>query len=141
VADLALDPQTVGADVEAKHRAFALVGGQKPAHDADGGGLAGTVRPKEADDLAFRHAHRHMVDNGLVAEALDQAMDVDDVHWRMPSTCGRIGKNIFDIFTLEPDFLFANSLLANSHIDDLPRLQRGGVALRARLDQVDQLLP
>jgi hypothetical protein len=81
VADLALDAQALGADVEAEHRAFAFVGREQAAHDADGGGLARAVGAEEADDLAFRHRHRDVVDNGLVAEALDQPMDVDGIHF------------------------------------------------------------
>ena len=78
VADLALDLQRFGPDVVAEHRALALVGRQQAAHDADGGGLARSVRPEEADDLALRDIHRHMVDDGLGAEALDEIADGND---------------------------------------------------------------
>ena len=80
VADFALDLQALGPDVVAEHLARAFVGRQQAAHDADGRRLAGAVRPEEADDLAFGDVHRHMVDDGLGAEALDEAGDLDGVH-------------------------------------------------------------
>jgi hypothetical protein len=80
VADLALDLQPFGAQVEAEHRAFSLIRRQQAAHDADRRCLAGAVGAEEADDLALRHGHVDMVDDGLVAEALDQPANVDGVH-------------------------------------------------------------
>jgi len=86
VADFALDQQALAADVVAKHLTLALVGRQQAAHHADGGGLARAVGTKEADDLALRHAHRHVIDHGPAAEALDEPADLDRVHGACSTT-------------------------------------------------------
>ena len=54
------------------------VGREQPADHADGRGLAGAVRAEEADDLAAVDREVDMVDHGPAAEALGQALDVDD---------------------------------------------------------------
>ena len=50
VADLALEPVGVAADVVAEAAPLAAVGRQQAAEHADGGGLAGTVGAEEAVD-------------------------------------------------------------------------------------------
>ena len=80
VADFALDLQRLGADVVAEHAALAAVGRQKPAHHPDRRCLSGPVRTQEPGDLAGGDIHRDMVDDGLVAERLHQAADLDRIH-------------------------------------------------------------
>ena len=88
VADFALDLQALGPDIVAEHRALALVGRQQAAQHADGRRLARAVRAEEADDLALGDRHRDMVDDGLVAEALDQSAEtVDGVHGVILGAC------------------------------------------------------
>lgn len=76
VADFALDAGAL-AQIVAKDLAAALVGGQQPAHHPDRGRLARSVRTKEAGDLALFDTHRHPVDDGPPAVALDQAFHLD----------------------------------------------------------------
>ena len=54
------------------------VGLSKPADHADRRRFAGAVRAEEADDLAFRDFQIDVLHGRLVAEALGQAMHVDD---------------------------------------------------------------
>ena len=79
VAHLALDELGVLRDVVAEHDAAPLVGREQPADHADGGGLAAAVGAKEAVDGALRNLHREMVDDGLLAEALGEALDINGV--------------------------------------------------------------
>ena len=58
---------------------LAGVGRQQAAEHADGRGLAAAVGAEEAADRAARHLDVEIVDDGLVAEALGQALDVG---WR-----------------------------------------------------------
>ena len=67
--------------------------------------------------------HRDVVDDGLGAEALDEVVDFDGVHGGARDAA----------YPLAFFFLV--------DIDDLPGLQRRGLALGPRLDQIDQLLP
>ena len=78
VADLALDLVGLGADVVAEAGAGAFVGREQPAQHADGGGLAGTVRPQEAVDGAALDLHGQVAHHRLAVEFLGQVMDVDD---------------------------------------------------------------
>jgi hypothetical protein len=57
VADLALDLVGVLQDVVAEAGALAAVGRQQAAEDADGRGLARTVRPEKAVNRAALHLH------------------------------------------------------------------------------------
>ena len=84
VADLALYAEALGPQIVAQHAPFALVGREQAAHDADRRRLAGAVRTEETDDFAFGHVHRDMVDDGLVAEALDEVSDFDGGHGPVP---------------------------------------------------------
>src|SRR5690606_18279342 len=48
---------------------------QQPGDDADGGGFAGAVRPKESVDLPRRHLEAHIVHRRERAVALDEIRD------------------------------------------------------------------
>ena len=48
---------------------------QKPAHHANGGGLARAVRPQKAIDRPLRHIHVKAVDNLAAAKDLGQTLD------------------------------------------------------------------
>ncbi len=79
VAHVPLDLFAVAQDVVAQAGAAAGVRCQQAAHQADRRGLAAAVGAQEAEDLAFAHLQRHVVDDVLVAEALVQAVHIDDV--------------------------------------------------------------
>src|SRR5690606_21974787 len=77
VAHLALDERRLGGDVVPEAGAAPGVGREQAAKHADRGGLAAAVGAEEAVDLPARHLHREVVDDGLRAEALGEALDVD----------------------------------------------------------------
>ncbi len=77
VADARLDQVALGANVVAKARAVAGIGGQQPAQHADGRGLARTVGPQKSIDLTALHMHGEVLDDGLVAEGFRQSLDLD----------------------------------------------------------------
>ena len=56
---------------------MAAGGGQQPAQHAEGGGLAGAVRPQQAKDLAARHLERGAGHGGEIAEAAHQVAHHD----------------------------------------------------------------
>src|SRR5665811_1391416 len=78
IANLILDLVGVGADVVAEAGASAFIGREQPAQHADGGGLAGTVRPKEAVDGAALDLHGEVAHHRAAVEFLGQVMDIDN---------------------------------------------------------------
>src|SRR5690606_12243967 len=59
VADVLLDRLGLAHDVEADDAPRARGGREDAAEHADGGGLAGAVRPEHAEDPAAWHPQRH----------------------------------------------------------------------------------
>jgi hypothetical protein len=78
VADAIFDLRRLGADFVTEAGAAALIGRQQPAQHADGGGLAGAVRPKEAENGAASDLHGQVAHHLTAAERFGQAMHVDD---------------------------------------------------------------
>src|SRR4029077_2657573 len=70
----------ITAWIEAEDVDGARVGRAEPADRFDGGGLAGAVRPEDGEDLAGLDRERDVVDDSLVAVALGEVGDFDDVH-------------------------------------------------------------
>ena len=55
-----------------------FVGREQTAQHADGGGLAGAVRPEKAVDRAALHLHRQIAHHRAAVEVFGQALDIDD---------------------------------------------------------------
>ena len=68
------------ARVEPEHADRARVRRPQPADGLDRGGLAGAVRAEDGEDLALLDREGHAVDRRVVAVALDEVGDFDDVH-------------------------------------------------------------
>ncbi len=77
VADAGLDAVLVPDDVEAVHPALAGGGQQEAVQHADGGGLAGAVRPQEAEDFTLGHRKADAVHGPEFAEVPGQVPDLD----------------------------------------------------------------
>src|SRR5262249_14089802 len=60
------------------HADRARIGALRAGQHAEQRGLAGTVRPDDADDAATRQAERQIVDQQPLAVALAQVLDLDD---------------------------------------------------------------
>ena len=118
VADLALDLVGLGADVVAEAGAGAFIRRQQAAQHADGGGLAGAVRPEEAVDGAALDLQRQVMDHRAAVEFFGQAVDVDDDVRMGLFRCGIHLRRLRDM-----------------HIDRLADAKVAGCA-GARLDQV-----
>src|SRR5262249_3193127 len=78
IADAIFDLRGLGADVVTETGAAALVGRQQPAQHTDGGGLAGAVRPEEAENGAAFDLHGQVAHDLPAAEGFGQAVHVDD---------------------------------------------------------------
>jgi hypothetical protein len=78
VAHLTLDGGALAQHVAAQAGAFAAVGRQQPAQQADRGGLAAAVGAEEAKDLALMHLQGQVFHDVLGAEALVDAPHIDD---------------------------------------------------------------
>src|SRR5882672_10587176 len=78
VADALLDPLRLGGEVVAHHRPAAAAGVEDPAQHADGGRLAGAVRPQHSEDLAVVDAERDVLDGDELAEAAGELLGDDD---------------------------------------------------------------
>jgi hypothetical protein len=76
-ADPPPHPGRVGGDVDPGDARDARVGLRERGQDADGGGLAGAVRPEQAADGTARHVERDAVERRLVAVSLDEVVDLD----------------------------------------------------------------
>src|SRR5690349_10749659 len=77
VADVMLDLVGLRADVIAKARAAAFVGGKQTAQHADRRGLARPVRPEEAVDLPALDAQRQVAHGLAPVEGFRQPFDLD----------------------------------------------------------------
>ena len=64
-------------------------GPQDAAEHADGGGLAGPVRPEKAEDLAPAHLETDVVDGDEAAETAGQVFDLHRCFTRRPGPGGR----------------------------------------------------
>src|SRR4029077_3399018 len=78
VADELLDPDGFLPAVQAADPSGATVGAQERHEDADGRGLAGTVRTEESENLALADVECHVDDSALAAVALAELLDLDD---------------------------------------------------------------
>ena len=76
-AEAAAHLQRIDGHVDPGDQRSPLGGGQDPGQDAQGGGLAGTVRPEQAVDLTRGDREGEPIDRGLAGEALDQRIDDD----------------------------------------------------------------
>ena len=74
-----LDLLVLGGDVEARHTSFA--GGRliEPREHVHRGGLTGSVRPEETEDLPSAYRERDVIHGMESAEGFDQMLYLDDV--------------------------------------------------------------
>ena len=78
VTDVAFDFVLLREHVESEAGAPAGIGGKQPAEYANEGGLAATIGPEEAVDLAALNLQIDAIDDSFVAEAFHDATHVDD---------------------------------------------------------------
>ena len=75
-ADGAPRGAVIAAHVVAHHRKAARVGAHQPAERGNEGGLAGAVRPEEAEEFALGHGERHARERDDVAVTLVDAIEL-----------------------------------------------------------------
>src|SRR5262249_54855664 len=80
VTDRAPDGIRVAGDVVAGDARCAAVGPSERGEDADGGRLAGAVRPEQPEDLALAHGEGDAAQSLHSSVALAQPVDDDRVH-------------------------------------------------------------
>ena len=78
VADQPLDLHGLLPAIQPGDARGAGVGAQKRHQQANGGGFAGAVGAKKAEDLALLHLKRQIDDAALAAIALGQSVDFND---------------------------------------------------------------
>ena len=83
-ADLALDFEGMGGEVEAEDLDVAGGGREQAGEHFDGGGFAGAVGAEEAEELARGDGEGDVIDGGEGAEAAGEVADGDGgrIHWR-----------------------------------------------------------
>ena len=83
-ADLALDFEGMGGEVEAEKLDVARGGREQPGHHFDGGGFAGSIGSEEAEELTRSDVEGDVIDRGEGAEAAGEVADGDGgrIHWR-----------------------------------------------------------
>ena len=78
VADAPLDRQRLAHRIVPHHPRLAAADLGEAEQHQDGGGLAGAIRPEQAENLARRDGKRHAVDRGRIAVVLGEAVRLDD---------------------------------------------------------------
>ena len=78
IADVAFDFKRLADRIAAQHTNRTARDLGQAQHHQDGGGLAGAVRPEQAEDLAAPDSERNSVHRHGAAVALGQALGLDD---------------------------------------------------------------
>src|SRR5260370_41823957 len=98
-ADLMFQRRGIALRIEAAERSWHTVEIEQAFENLDGGGFAGAVRPKQAENFSFFHIEADAADGFDVAVTFNEVFDLKNGigHVRRPTRRGRTGQRGYSI--------------------------------------------
>src|SRR5262245_48565311 len=86
IPDVLFDVLTIAPAIQPKNSRTSAGGSKQAEHDSDGGGLAGTIRTEESEEVGIRDRQRNSFDSAATPISPGQAIELNDGHGTGNST-------------------------------------------------------